>query len=119
MMTGITYKQRDIVLLPFPYSDLSSSKRRPALVVSCDEFNFASEDIVCCVVTKNPQKDVRSVEICGKDVSEGELHFDSKVKPYRLFTVSKKIVLRKICRLGRPKFNEAISKLHSIVKKAK
>ncbi|PIN85194.1 MAG: hypothetical protein COV47_03445 [Candidatus Diapherotrites archaeon CG11_big_fil_rev_8_21_14_0_20_37_9] len=56
MMSGMTYNQADIILLPFPYSDLSSSKKRPALVISNNKFNSFSNDFICCLITTNPQK---------------------------------------------------------------
>lgn len=34
------YKQGEIVLVPFPYSDLSGSKRRPVLIVSNDAYKY-------------------------------------------------------------------------------
>ena len=51
------YKQREIVLVPFPYSDLSSTKRRPVLIVSNDDYNQMFQDVVVCVITSNQQTD--------------------------------------------------------------
>ena len=52
-VSGIIYKQREIVLLPFPYSDLSSTKKRPALIVSNNNYNERFNDVVVCVITSN------------------------------------------------------------------
>ena len=115
MTSGMNYKQGDIVLLPFPYSDLSSAKKRPALVLSNNKFNGSSDDIACCLITTNPKKDELSIAINDADVSNGKLHFESRIKPYRLFTVEKRIVVRKICSLKKAKFNETIEKLSEII----
>ncbi|MDZ7361513.1 MAG: type II toxin-antitoxin system PemK/MazF family toxin [candidate division KSB1 bacterium] len=47
----MAYKQGQIVLVPFPYSDLSGSKKRPVLVVSNDVYNASFPDIVVAVIT--------------------------------------------------------------------
>lgn len=52
-MAGITYKQREIVLVPFPYSDLTNTKRRPVLIISNDDYNRKFHDVVICVITSN------------------------------------------------------------------
>ena len=46
------YNQKDIVLIPFPYSDLTGSKKRPALVISNEKIN-KTEDRICCLITTN------------------------------------------------------------------
>ena len=103
--------QGDVVLLHFPYTDLSSSKQRPALVLSSDSFNLGSRDVVCCLITTNPESDSFTVRITVDDVESGSLHFDSMVRPYRLFTADQKVVVKKLCRLKIEKFNKVIQKL--------
>ncbi len=51
MPSTTPYKRGDIVLVPFPFTDLSSSKRRPALVVSPDWFNSSNQDLVLVGIT--------------------------------------------------------------------
>jgi len=53
-MTSTTrYRRGDIVLVPFPIIDLSSAKRRPALVVSPDTLNQQTQDVVSVAITSN------------------------------------------------------------------
>ena len=113
-MSGMAYKQMDIVLLPFPYSDLSVSKKRPALVISNDEFNASTPDLICCLITTNLKQDKYSVGIDEQDVENGKLFFKSKVKPYRVFTTDSKIILKKLCSLKQQKFAQVIKNLHKI-----
>jgi len=48
------YRQRDIVLVPFPFSDLSAHKVRPVLILSNDMYNQRSADVVVCGLTTDP-----------------------------------------------------------------
>jgi len=47
------YKRGDIVLLPFPYTDQTGSKRRPALILSADAYNACRADIIVAPITSN------------------------------------------------------------------
>ena len=51
MPSTTLYRRGDIILVPFPFTDLSSSKRRPALVVSPDDFNGRLQDLVVIAIT--------------------------------------------------------------------
>lgn len=51
MPSTTRYKCGDIVLVPFPFTDLSSSKRRPAQVISSDSFNDQMQDVVLAAIT--------------------------------------------------------------------
>jgi mRNA interferase MazF len=117
MIAGTSIKQREIVLMPFPYSDLSQSKKRPALVVSSDEFNESSPDVICCSITSNPARERRTVEITNRDMESGFLEFESKIKPYHLFTVSKQRIYQSLGILRKTKFNDVISLLHTVTPK--
>ena len=46
-------KRGDIVLLPFPYTDQSGSKRRPVLILSSDDYNMRRADIIVAPITSN------------------------------------------------------------------
>lgn len=50
-MTTMTYKPFDVVELPFPFSDLSSSKRRKALVISSEDFNHQNKATTVMMIT--------------------------------------------------------------------
>src|SRR3989344_7001157 len=97
MKGGIMFNQREIVLLPFPYSDLSGAKLSPALILSNKSFN-QSEDRICCLVTsKEPSF---KILITQEDLELGELPFMSWAKPSRIFTVSEKIIKRRLCKVN-------------------
>ncbi len=63
MPSTMAYRQGDIVLVSFPFTDLTSSKRRPALVLSPDSFNAAGEHLVLAAVTSHITDDPNAVHL--------------------------------------------------------
>ncbi|MCX6816104.1 MAG: type II toxin-antitoxin system PemK/MazF family toxin [Candidatus Aenigmarchaeota archaeon] len=112
---GTVVEQRSIILVPFPFSDLSSSKKRPALVISNTEFNKKNEDVVCCLITSNPKTE-NAIKITNKDMETGHLDFDSFVKPQRMFTVSKTIIYKTLGKLNKNKCLLTANEIGGLVK---
>lgn len=73
-----------VVLVPFPFSDLSESKLRPAVVLA----EISRQDFVCCQVTSNPYADPNAVELTEESFSEGSLERVSYARPGKLFTAN-------------------------------
>lgn len=75
------YRQQDIVLVPFPFSDLSGQKARPVLILSNDAYNQQSADVVVCGLTTNLRPVPYSVIVHVTDVEQpGTLRHTSKIK---------------------------------------
>jgi mRNA interferase MazF len=81
----------DIVIIPFPFSDLSGSKKRPALVLA----NLPGDDILLCQITSQNTKDSFSITITDHDFASGALPVISNIRPTRIFTADKNIIIRK------------------------
>lgn len=111
----MTYNQRDIVLLPMPFTDLSAKKNRPALIISNPEFNTKNQDIICCGITSNPRDYIKSIEINEQDLEQGGLPTKSKIKPNKVFTLSKRKIIKKLATLNLTKTKEAIKNLSSFL----
>ena len=80
-----------VVLVRFPFSDLSSSKLRPAVVLA----SAGGSDWVLCQVTSNPYGDPLALPLTAASFSEGGLPRDSFARPGKLFTANDSIVLRR------------------------
>lgn len=78
----------DVVVVPFPFSDLSFSKKRPALVLA----DLPGEDILLCQITSKEIKDQFSVSLVETDFRMGSLPKISSIRPNRIFTASKSII---------------------------
>jgi mRNA interferase MazF len=89
------YKQGDILLIPFPYSDLSATKQRPVLVLSNSHYNESHQDIVVAAITSNVTEKEYSILIADDDLDEGHLKMDSAIRADKVYTFSKQIVNKK------------------------
>jgi mRNA interferase MazF len=101
----------DIVVLPFPYSDLSVSKRRLAMVLA----NLKGDDIILCQITSQFVKDDYSITLNNSDFITGSLNKPSNIRPNRLFTAEKSIIVRKAETVNRKVFESVTSKLFEIL----
>lgn len=107
-----TYNQREIVLVPFPYSDLTASKQRPALILSNSLVN-RSEDRICCLITSNTLNEGIAIE--NKHFESGKLPFKSWVKVNRLFSVNEKIIRKRLCKINKEFHNKLINEINKIL----
>ena len=74
------HKQRDMVLIPVPFSDLKSARRRPVIVISNNLYNQKTEDIVVVAVTSNIEEKDYTISITQNDVEAGTLPKDSMIR---------------------------------------
>ncbi len=99
----VTPSAGSVVLVPFPFSDLSHSKLRPALALA----DANKGDWVLCQITSKPYSDPRAVELTADSFGEGSLHLVSYVRPGKLFTANQSLMVRQIGRLK----NDALSQI--------
>lgn len=100
-----------VVVLPFPHSDLTVGKRRPALVVA----NLSGDDLILCQITSQTRHDSYSVGLAEADFVQGTLDRPSYVRPNRLFTVDVACVLRTVGRISRGKFASVATTINQII----
>ena len=100
MKSGIVFNQGDILIVPFPFSDLTSVRKRPVLVLSSTKYNEEGEDIITCGITSNLKESVCSVLIENSNLIKGEIPVQSRIKVDKIFTLNKKIILKKIARIN-------------------
>ncbi len=84
-----------IVLVPFPFSDLSQTKMRPAVVLAYAE----RSDWVLCQVTSNPYGDPHSMALVANDFRSGGLRGVSYARPGKLFTANHGLLVREVGKL--------------------
>lgn len=102
----------DVVVIPFPFSDLSQSKRRPALIIAFLE----GDDAILCQITSKTIKDNYAISIDDSDFAAGSLKQSGNIRPNRLFTADSHIILYRVGHIKNDKLNQVIERLVEIIK---
>ncbi len=102
----------DVIVVPFPFSDLSASKKRPALVVA----SLTGDDVILCQITSQVISDSYAIPIADRDFQSGTLRQESNVRPNRLFTVDSNIILYRAGVLSPHKVHDVVAKIIQIIK---
>lgn len=82
----------DVVVLPFPFTDLTASKKRPAVILA----DIKGSDYIMLQVTSKNVKDSYAIPLSENDFQSGSLRQDSNIRPNKIFTLSDELVLYKI-----------------------
>ena len=93
-----------VVLVRFPFSDLSRSKLRPAAVLAA----VGRGDYVLCQITSNRYADRDAIELRDEHFNRGSLHRISYVRPGKLFTANDALMVREVGEL-KPGIRRAIA----------
>ncbi|MEK6972946.1 MAG: type II toxin-antitoxin system PemK/MazF family toxin [archaeon] len=102
----------DIVVIPFPFSDLTQTKKRPALVLT----SLKGDDLILCQITSQKIGDSYAIYLTGNEFKEGTLDQDSNIRPNKIFTADNSIIDYKIGSLKKEKTNRVIEKVCEIIK---
>ncbi len=100
-----------VVLVRFPFSDLSASKLRPAVVLAL----ASGVDWVLCQVTSNPYGDPLVVPLTSASFASGGLGRDSFARPGKLFTASESLVVRVVGELTSASHRELVGRVVSVL----
>jgi len=101
----------DVVVVPFPFADLTDSKRRPALVIA----SLIGNDILLCQITSQTINDNYSIVLTNEDFKEGSLKQKSNIRPNRIFTADEDIILYKIGSINQEKTLSVTQKIIDIL----
>ena len=102
----------DVVAVTFPFSDLSSHKLRPALVVAKAEF----DNLILCQITSRPYSSKRAFVIEDADFTKGKLPIRSYVRPDKLFTADPIIIEKVAGSLNGKVISDILSQVQDLFK---
>ncbi|MBN3905740.1 MAG: type II toxin-antitoxin system PemK/MazF family toxin [Nostoc sp. NMS1] len=103
----------DVISIPFPFSDTSATKKRPALVIAESDNN----NIIVCPITSKPGRNYE-IKLEDQDFRVGKLNLSPcYIRPNIIATVDKSNVIRFIGNLKDAKINEVITAIIEILQK--
>lgn len=103
-----------VVLERFPFSDLSNTKVRPAIVLA----DAGRGDWILCQVTSQPYTDQTAIEITNSDFTSGSLKKTSYARPGKLFTANALIMTKHIGDLQSAKLEEIVKAVIALLEKS-
>ena len=93
------YSRRDVILVPFPFIDQTTTKKRPAIIVSSDTYNNISQDIVIMAITGQIRSHLGVGEFLIEDWQNAGLLKPSAVKS-AVSTIEQRLVMKILGRLS-------------------
>lgn len=106
----VTPAIQDVILVSFPFSDLSHTKIRPAIVLA----NSGRDDWIFCQVTSKPYGDANAIPLEDKNFSRGSLKIQSYARPGKLFTANQSLMKSQVGTLNRESFDVLIESVINI-----
>jgi mRNA interferase MazF len=102
MPSTISYKRGEVVLVPFPFTDLSTTKQRPALVISSDSFNATHPDLIVVAITSQVPNNLGSDEflIPQAELPACGLPKSSILKLSKIITLHQRLLIKSIGRVS-------------------
>jgi len=108
-------EQGDIVLISVPYTDLSSTKRRPVIVVSNDDYNQQRQDIVVVAMTSHLTSGPYRFTLTTSDLERGHLNRQGQVRVDKIYTLSQSIVVKTFGRVDVATLDHIRGLLHDLM----
>lgn len=105
------FERGDLVLIPFPFSDLSATKRRPILLLTRPD---AYGDFIALAVTSRAQTE-RGIPISSGDLISGKLPLASWIRTDRVVTLNASLIVKAFGRLSEAAVDTAVARLCSFV----
>ncbi len=86
--------QGELVLIPVPFSNLSSQKRRPVILISNTDYNRISRDVLVVAVTSNLTVFPHSFPLSSADLSRGTLNRPSMIRADKIYTLEQTLIIK-------------------------
>jgi mRNA interferase MazF len=100
----------EVVVIPFPRTDVAGGKHRPALVID----DPPGQDLILCQITSRAHFDAFAVPVDSTDFEHGQFAHQCFIRPQRLFTVDCRVILKSVGKVQAAKFDEVLVKVREL-----
>ena len=111
----MNFKQKDLVILAYPFRDIKKRKIRPALIISNNKINEKSRDMILVPLTSITKKFPHSILINQSNLSSGMLIKESRIRIDKIFSLDKKLILKRIGSLNEKTFNKVKIEFNKLI----
>jgi mRNA interferase MazF len=111
----MSYKKWDVVLVDWPFTDGSASKKRPAVIAAIILNDSGRDDVIMCAISSQPGMTGIQVPQSHSEFLQTKLRAPSRILPGKIFTISKSKIVHKIGTLGPILSNEVQQNLRTIL----
>ena len=94
------YKFGEVILVQFPFTDQTTSKKRPAVVISSERYNREQPDIILMAVTSQLRHAGKGIDATIRDWQKAGLIKQSLIKPV-ITTIEKRLILKTLGHLSK------------------
>lgn len=112
-----TFNPGQVVLIPFPFTDFTTVKQRPALIISSASFNRLHRDVIVVAITSQNPFDLQTDELTLTERSQKSagLPKPSKVKAGKIITIEHRLIRKMLGAISTDSLDEIIKRVYSIL----
>ncbi|MGH7453360.1 MAG: type II toxin-antitoxin system PemK/MazF family toxin [bacterium] len=105
-----TYEPGQVITIPFPFTDLTTTKKRPALIISSRVFNQSHDDLIVVAITSQKPFDLKSDEylLPNTEQQAAGLPKPSKIRCGKIVTIHQRLVRKMLGQISTSALKEII-----------
>jgi mRNA interferase MazF len=117
MPSTTSYKRGDVVLVPFPFTDLTGAKQRPAMVVSADAFNSSRDDLLVVAITSQVPASLKPDEflIPTAELTSCGLPKPSILRLLKLVSLHQHLIIKRIGQMPEPVLGQILERIRRLL----
>ncbi|NOG84195.1 MAG: type II toxin-antitoxin system PemK/MazF family toxin [Candidatus Scalindua sp. AMX11] len=111
------FDKGDVILIPFPFTDLSTTKHRPALIVSSERFNYKHKDVIVMAISSQIPSHISDDEflLSSIDQKTSGLPKKSIIKLGKIVTINQSLIIKKLGKISAQTVTSILNQFNSSI----